>query len=109
MESDKTSIGRWQCPNGHEQLVGVEIPDDVGPLLACPECGSGLTRRTYIDVREVREAISWMGPHGQRSILERLGLDCVGCGAPAGYPPAGPCDNHGTANAAASTGKERPS
>lgn len=28
--------------------------------------------------------------------------DCPGCGAPAGYPPAGPCDNHGTAQARAS-------
>lgn len=33
--------------------------------------------------------------------------DCPGCGAPDGYPPAGPCDNHATANAVASTGKER--
>lgn len=29
----------------------------------------------------------------------RAGGDCPACGAPHGYPPAGPCDNHGTAKA----------
>lgn len=29
------------------------------------------------------------------------GPDCPGCGAPSGFPPAGPCDNHGTAEAVA--------
>jgi len=33
----------------------------------------------------------------------RDGDDCPGCGAPAGMPPAGPCDNHGTAAATALT------
>jgi hypothetical protein len=27
--------------------------------------------------------------------------DCPGCGAPKGYPPAGPCDKHGTPEAKA--------
>lgn len=31
---------------------------------------------------------------------------CHGCGAPTGYPPAGPCDNHGTADAVAANTKE---
>lgn len=73
---------------------------------SCFECGGPVEQVTVVAEREIREAISWMGPHGQRSILERLGLDCAGCGAPAGYPPAGPCDNHGMANAVASTGNE---
>jgi hypothetical protein len=33
-------------------------------------------------------------------------VDCPGCGAPAGYPPAGPCENHGTLVAVASNQKE---
>lgn len=27
------------------------------------------------------------------------GGDCPGCGAPSGYPPGGPCHNHGTREA----------
>jgi hypothetical protein len=33
--------------------------------------------------------------------------DCIGCGAPAGYPPAGPCRDHGTARAVADNGAGR--
>lgn len=28
-------------------------------------------------------------------------MDCPGCGAPEGYPPAGPCRDHGTMQAVA--------
>lgn len=33
--------------------------------------------------------------------------DCPGCGAPAGYPPAGPCADHATPQAVAMTGEQR--
>jgi hypothetical protein len=34
-------------------------------------------------------------------IIGRAGKweDCPACGAPAGYSPGGPCENHGTPNA----------
>lgn len=38
-----------------------------------------------------------MNPHESDS--ERAETACVGCGAPKGYPPAGPCRNHGTSQA----------
>lgn len=35
----------------------------------------------------------------KRDMFGDDGPDCPGCGAPNGFPPAGPCDNHGTAEA----------
>jgi hypothetical protein len=47
------------------------------------------------------------GPELDAARARYRGDDCPGCGAPAGHPPAGPCDNHGTAAAVASTRKDR--
>lgn len=33
-------------------------------------------------------------------------MDCPGCGAPEGYPPAGPCRDHGTMRAVGVFGDE---
>lgn len=49
---------------GHEEFDSQEFRDDP----------SDAERRTYVDMAEVREAIAWMGPCGQRAILERLAL-----------------------------------
>lgn len=39
----------------------------------------------------------------RRRLRDDLDPPCAGCGAPRGFPPAGPCDNHGTASATPAT------
>jgi hypothetical protein len=39
-------------------------------------------------------------------MTNRTTSDCPGCGAPDGYPPAGPCIAHGTEYAVANIGQE---
>jgi len=46
--------------------------------------------------------IPWLDGAGQHSPGCAVFLSaCPGCGAPAGYPPAGPCIDHGTRRARA--------
>lgn len=51
-----------------------------------------------VDVEEARRGLifeKYDCPHGAAATE----ADCPACGAPAGYPPAGPCENHGTPKA----------